>query len=330
MFPHHRDKQSFEISSGFSISIFKRLTVALAILATVVSSTTFASPDFPDAVPPKAAPTGAPTSTDNVTDTGTDAIGEWIEENGAAYKLFLDVPPTQPKPLYGAPNLNADSFINSNDSFVEAAKQKLFTPPPEALEADSAAAQIKAVMKDLKFGKRCDRFATEKGFGIWGRTVVEEISTGHAPALIEGTEDLRKACPNYDYLGYKEKSYVWVKVLASMSFLESSCNPAANVPGIKSDRRAVGILQLHGGAEQKYAEDCKRGASRSPQETLRCGIQMLNDQLTRTSALFSRESYWGVLRPQGDLVKTKKGKRRALLARIVVGSLKELPLCQRK
>lgn len=257
-------------------------------------------------------------------------IADWLEENGSYYDLFLDPKPeVKAPPQSGTISLKPIS-INLKQTVGEQQKKKVFTPPPKALASTDAAAQIKAVMNDLKFGNKCDAFATEKGFGTWGRTVVEEISNGKAPALIEGTEDLRRACPNYDYLGYREKSYVWVKILASMSFLESSCNPKANVPGIKADRRAVGLLQLHGGSEQIYAEECKRGAARSPTETLRCGIQMLNDQVVRSDALFSRKSYWGVLRPQGDLVKTKKGKRRALLARVVVGSLKELPLCQRR
>ncbi len=259
---------------------------------------------------------------------GKDAVSEWLENNGSLYNLFLDPKPVVIETPASAPK----SVVNPNpkETFEAKSRTKPFIPPPEALNSNDAAAQIKAVMNDLKFGKSCDSFATEKGFGAWGRAVIEEISSGKAPALVGGTEDLRRACPNYDYLGFREKSYVWVKVLATMSFLESSCNPNADVPGIKAGRRAVGLLQLHGGSEQNYAEDCRRGASRSPRETLRCGIQMLNDQITRSGALFSRESYWGVLRPQGDLVKTHKGKRRALLARMVVGSLKELPLCQRK
>lgn len=211
-------------------------------------------------------------------------------------------------------------------------EKKVFTPPPAAVQTTDAAAQIAAVMKDLEFSDRCDQFATESGFGSWGRVIIEELVRGEGDSLLRGTDDLRRACPNYDYLGVREKSYVWVKIIASMTFLESSCNPRAGLESVVNgpNGRAAGLLQLHKNKEHTYGANCAKGASLSPTSTLKCAISMLDRQVEKTQALFSRATYWGVLRPQGDVVSTKRGKRRVVLAKTVIGGLKELPICQRR
>lgn len=213
-----------------------------------------------------------------------------------------------------------------------APEKKVFTPPAAAVQTTDAAAQIAAVMKDLDFSNRCDQFATEAGFGAWGRVIIEELVRGEGDSLLRGTDDLRRACPNYDYLGVREKSYVWVKIIASMTFLESSCNPRAGLESVVNgpNGRAAGLLQLHKNKEHEYGPKCPKGASLSPSSTLKCAISMLDRQIEKTEALFSRATYWGVLRPQGDVVSTKRGKRRVVLAKTVVGGLRELPICQRK
>ncbi len=213
-----------------------------------------------------------------------------------------------------------------------AVEKKVFTPPAAAVQTADAAAQIAAVMKDLEFSDRCDQFATESGFGSWGRVIIEELVRGEGDSLLRGTDDLRRACPNYDYLGVREKSYVWVKIIASMTFLESSCNPRAGLESVVNgpNGRAAGLLQLHKNKEHTYGANCSKGASLSPTATLKCAISMLDRQVEKTQALFSRATYWGVLRPQGDVVSTKRGKRRVVLAKTVIGGLRELPICQRR
>lgn len=293
------------------------------------------------------------TTTTAVRSTSDDPIGEWIEKNGDRFGLYWDEPtaktptakPTAPQRGVVAPrggavimrtaetrtvNPSVDQVgVEAGESKVE---KKVFTPPPAAVQTTDAAAQISAVMKDLEFSDRCDQFATPNGFGPWGRVIVEELVRGEGDALLRGSDDLRRACPNYDYLGVREKSYVWVKVIASMTFLESSCNPRAGLERVVKgpNGRAAGLLQLHKDKENQYGANCPKGASTSPTATLKCAISMLDRQLEKTEALFSRATYWGVLRPQGDVVKTKRGKRRVVLAKTVIGGLRELPLCRRK
>jgi hypothetical protein len=207
--------------------------------------------------------------------------------------------------------------------------KKSFSPPADATKSSSAAAQISAVMKDLAFGGKCSGFATPAGFGTFGKVVIQELANGNANSLLQGTDDLRRACPNYEFLTIQQRSHVWVNVLATMSFLESTCNPRGVGKG--PDGKAAGLLQLHAGFEQKAAPGCNRNDSHSPIKSLQCAISIIETQIKRTSALFSEDTHFGVLRPQGDLIKLPNGQlKRVVKARIVVGGIKELPFCQRK
>lgn len=272
------------------------------------------------AVPARAA--GAPTRPVD----SSDVLGEWLEQNAELFDLYMDESDVPQKPTGNEPF----GSVPVTPVRVKVEK-KTFTPPPAAIATSDAATQIKAVMDDLKFKGTCDQFATEKGFGPWGRVVIDALKRGHGEALLEGPDDLLEHCPNYKNLGVEERSYVWVNIFAMMAFKESTCRPGARRPGIAAGRWARGILQLHEDKENTYSKSCKRGASRSPGETLRCGIVMLNNQVQETGRLFYKRTYWGVLRPQGDLKKDPKtGRaRRVDLTKLTKGSLKELPLCQR-
>lgn len=255
-----------------------------------------------------------------------DVLGEWLEQNAEQFDLYMDEPKAASKPAGNEP------FGSVPITPVRLQVQKkTFTPPPAAIATSDAATQIKAVMDDFKFQGTCDQFATEKGFGTWGRTIIDALKRGHGEALLEGPEDIAAYCPNYKNLGVEERSYVWVNIFAMMAFKESTCRPDARRPGIAAGRWARGILQLHEDNEHIYSKSCRRGASRSPVDTLRCGIVMLNNQVQETGRLFYKRTHWGVLRPQGDLKRDPKTglARRVDLTRLTKGSLKELPLCQR-
>ena len=195
------------------------------------------------------------------------------------------------------------------------------------------ALQVAAVIDDLGYNDRCNGFADEKGLGRLGRVIVNEVTNGqyeHVGNLLKGSDDLKRACPRYDTLNTNEKAHVYVMLLASMSFFESSCDPTSGLKRrVQGPNGALGgLIQLHKGKENVYAPNCPRGASNKPETTLTCGLSMLNKQLERQDAIFSPRSYWDVLRPKKTFVKTKSGKRRQVqLARTVVGSLRELPLC---
>ncbi|CAN5653461.1 hypothetical protein BH10BDE1_BH10BDE1_26540 [soil metagenome] len=247
----------------------------------------------------------------------------------------IDMPAgsTTGEPFAKVPMTNATtSFVNQPVVEIPipeiAIQKKTFTPPPEAAKSSSAAAQISAVMSDLDFSAKCSGFATAAGFGAWGKAIIQELADGNANSLLQGTDDLRRACPNYDFLTVPQKSHVWVNVFASMSFLESSCDPRKTAQG--PNGTAAGLLQLHAGRENEAAPGCNKRDSKSPITSLRCAISIIETQVKRTSALFSRDTHFGVLRPQGDLVRTRTGLRRVVKARVVVGGLRELPDCQRK
>lgn len=253
-----------------------------------------------------------------------DPLDAWFTINGQAFGLLADEPKTE------SPSQTSNSGQPPRPVTMKV-EPKRFTPPPKAIATSDAAVQIKAVMDDLKFKGVCDKFADEKGFGPWGHAVIDSLKRGNGEALLAGTNDLRRACPNYDNLGVEERSYVWVNVFATMAFKESSCRPAVERPGIKKGRFAKGILQLHKDSEQAYAEGCNRGDSRSAVKSLSCGIAILNKQIEKSDRLFYDDSHWGVLRPKGDLIRDPKTgkKRRVVLTRLIIGGLKELPLCQR-
>ncbi len=278
--------------------------------------------------------------------THPDPIGKWLEENAEQFGLlepvmFTDRPKSNNSMVYrpnGAKTTPhsvvfryvGDGTANPKNIIPDIPKiiKKVFTPPPEALKSEDAAVQISAVMKDLNYAATCSMFASSKGLGSWGQYIVDELVRGKGNSLIEGSNDLREACPNYDHLGVREKSHVWVKIFAAMAHRESSCNPKASRPG--EHGQAVGLFQLHQGAEQRYSKGCKANDSGSVSGSLRCGIAMIDGQMQQKNQLFHPKTHFGVLRPQGDLVPDKNGrKQRVFLARLVIGGLKELPFCQR-
>ncbi|MBL7686800.1 MAG: hypothetical protein JNJ49_02115 [Bdellovibrionaceae bacterium] len=241
-------------------------------------------------------------------DLTQDPLGDWLEQNADKMRLYVDGQTNTEKP-------------------------KQFVPPTGTSSTMDPALQVAAVIADLGYNKRCSAFADENGLGRLGKVVVNEISNGqfeHVGNLLNGSDDLKRACPRYDTLNTNEKAHVFVMLLASMSFFESSCDPTSGLKRrVQGPNGALGgLIQLHKGKENVYAPNCPRGASNKPETTLTCGLSMLNKQLDRQEAIFSPRSYWEVLRPKKTFVKTKSGKRRQVqLARTVVGSLRELPLC---
>ncbi len=236
---------------------------------------------------------------------------QWIFENGEFLGLFEEEKKSTEPPTF---DVNVP--------------EKIFTPPADALKTHDPAAQITAVLDDLRTKNVCSKFANKDGFGVYGKFIIDDLMRGNNARLLEGADDLREACPAYDYLGAQEKANVWVQILAMMAFKESTCNPRASAQA--KNGVAAGLLALHQGAERKYAPRCTNFDSNSAVGSLRCGLSILDAQIKRTGRLFSTDTHFGVLRPQGDLVKFPDGReRRVYSQRILVGGLKELPLCRR-
>lgn len=241
-------------------------------------------------------------------DLTEDPLGQWLDQNADKMRLYVDGQANSETP-------------------------KQFAPPTGINSTMDPALQVAAVIDDLGYNERCNSFADKRGLGHLGRVIVNELTNGqyeHVGNLLNGSDDLKRACPRYDTLNTYEKAHVYVMLLASMSFFESSCDATSGLKRrVRGPNGALGgLIQLHKGKEDVYAPNCPRGASNKPETTLTCGLSMLNKQLDRQAAIFSPRSYWEVLRPKKTFVKTKSGKRRQVqLARTVVGSLRELPLC---
>lgn len=174
---------------------------------------------------------------------------------------------------------------------------------------------IYSINEKMKFAERCDSFADDEGLGKWGTTIVtfmqadrlqQDSSKRLYSELYEGSADLIALCPAFPKLNDNGKELVWVMIINAMVHLESSCKKAETAQGPNGSLK--GLMQLHQGKENKYARGCRRGDANSPDTTFRCSLSMLNRQLANDESLFSRRSYWDVLRPQARSQKYKKVK----------------------
>lgn len=168
----------------------------------------------------------------------------------------------------------------------------------------------------MRFANKCDSFATLNDMGQWGRLILEELKRNRYSELYRGAPDLTQSCPNFNSMNDEGREVVWVMVVNAMAHLESSCT--LNIPAKGPNGALIGLLQLHNGAEQKYAKYCKKGDGKTAEGTFRCGLSMLEGQLSRDNSLFSRKSYWDVLRPQAKSQKYLKIQK----------ALKNLSICK--
>jgi hypothetical protein len=182
--------------------------------------------------------------------------------------------------------------------------------------AKTSVSELFNVNEAMNFATKCESFVDEEGLGKWGNTIVEELHRERYEALYQGTDDLKAICPGFSSLNDNSKELVWVMILNAMVHLESSCDKTETARGPNGG--LVGLLQLHRNREQVYAQGCKRGDGLNPASTFRCGLSMLNRQLSNDEALFSRKSYWDVLRPQARSQKFRK----------VQASVKKLSVCK--
>lgn len=152
----------------------------------------------------------------------------------------------------------------------------------------------------------CSKFASESGWGEWGQSIIKTLNSNEFPNLFEGSSDLRAACPAYNSLSESEKKSVWITIINTMAIGESTCGVNNHAQG--PNGRLVGLLQLHVGREQAYDDGCKRGDGNRPETNMKCALHMIEGQMRRSGELFSRKSYWDVLRPQARSQKFQKIK----------------------
>nr|BFD62341.1 hypothetical protein BdHM001_10220 [Bdellovibrio sp. HM001]BFD67749.1 hypothetical protein HAGR004_27710 [Bdellovibrio sp. HAGR004] len=163
---------------------------------------------------------------------------------------------------------------------------------------------ITDINKNLKWGPKCNNFASGTELGQWGHYIREDYLKGSYPNLEKGSPDIHRVCPTYSKMKPTDKANFWVLVFNAMANYESTCNK--NAPAKGPNGSLYGLMQLHVGKEGAYAKDCSNGDSKYPSDTFSCTFSMLDGQLRRDDALFSRKSYWDVLRPQAKSGKSKK------------------------
>lgn len=184
------------------------------------------------------------------------------------------------------------------------------------IDADANSGNIADVNRDMSFSRQCKSFAENTNFGVWGTLIVNELRRVRREELYTGTPDLIAICPAFSAMNDESKEVVWVMIINAMAHLESSCRKT--VTGKGPNGVVAGLLQLHQGREQIYAPGCARGDADTPAGSFRCGIAMLAKQVAIHNEVFSRRSYWDVLRPQ----------QRTAKFRIIQNAVKNLSICQ--
>jgi hypothetical protein len=163
---------------------------------------------------------------------------------------------------------------------------------------------IDQINSKFKWANSCEKFSTENSLGQWGKAIRSDFMTSDYEYLEKGPRDIMRICPTYTKMKKADKANFWVLVFNAMAHYESSCDASATAKGPNGSLK--GLLQLHVGAEGKYAKSCENGDSKTPTDTFNCAFNMLNDQVRRDEDLFSRKSYWDVLRPQAASRKALK------------------------
>lgn len=154
----------------------------------------------------------------------------------------------------------------------------------------------------------------------WRHIVLKELTPTKYPLFFDpkGSNDIVKFCPNFPNLEEHEKKIILLRIIDGMVFFESSCNVSARARG--PNGTAYGLLQLHLGREQDYERNCRKNDSRTSNRSLRCGLNMIHNQVDDNNKIFFAGSYWEVLRPNG----------RSRKAKLIARHLWHYPLCHGK
>lgn len=185
-----------------------------------------------------------------------------------------------------------------------------------SLELDMNAATDVSQIINKKYGDKCDNFAGDGEVNKWGLIIERELDKDRHQALYNAPSDVRRLCPKYTEMNDEDKKGLWILIISAMTHYESTCIVSESAKG--PNGTAAGLLQLHRGKEANYSSGCRNGDASTAERSLICGISMLNDQVERGEVLFSRRSYWDVLRPQGQ-------SRKASRIQAVIG---QYPACR--
>lgn len=154
-----------------------------------------------------------------------------------------------------------------------------------------------------KLNDKCVIFMNkDQVLGELGQYIFNELmanSNEYQPMLT--AKSLERYCPKYPKLNDRNKALIWTIIMTTVAHFESSCTITSKAKG--PNGQAYGYYQLHKNKEFNYIDknldSCPKGSSTKGELSTKCAMAMLNRQLLKDNGnLFSKDSYWDVLRPK--------------------------------
>jgi hypothetical protein len=175
----------------------------------------------------------------------------------------------------------------------------------EILKAEQLADRTAIDIAGVKLADKCEIFMKKEDLlGPIGQKVFDLVDGKGAdfPHVLAGG-NVTRYCSRYSAMSRDQRAFVWALIMTTIAHFESSCRITASIKG--PNGRTWGFYQLHKGQESRYERGaknyCPKNASQDPKISTACALSMIDDQLKRTDGnLFSRDSYWDVLRPNGE------------------------------
>lgn len=212
--------------------------------------------------------------------------------------------------------------FESNEKVQQALNKKYLEDYVDLINRLQLSKQTSYKVSNLTVENECVSFMNKDlVLGSVGKAIYNSIGSNSDlyPNLVWGGS-ISKYCSKYPKMALKQKALVWVMLMTAMAQFESSCQPTASAKG--PNGTAYGLYQLHKGKEDDYnsgaIKACRKNASKDPIASTTCALMMIENQLEKSGGkLFYNESYWDVLRPNGQ-----SGK-----AKLIAESLRQSTLC---
>lgn len=195
-------------------------------------------------------------------------------------------------------------------------------PQPVATIAETGA-HLDRMSSEEGWKNACTEFVQDGQIGQYGEKIVNEVMKSQNINIKKGDADLVSLCPNYPMMDDGSKANVFLIILTSMAFEESTCNNNETARGPNGTAR--GFFQLHSGKEASYGPDCRNYDSRTPEGSITCAVSIINKEMGAGN-LFDQGSHWDVLRPMRWDRKRKKYFANPSYAQIR-SAITEFPAC---
>ena len=189
-----------------------------------------------------------------------------------------------------------ESLKKCIEEFSETVNNKLGESPLPCvtIEPDIKKIPFPALSEEFKVSDKeeeniCRNFISDKGdpgsYGPWGEMVVKYLDEKGENSIffseeLTGMSTGVQACPNWKDMSIDEKKHFWVWTMASISKIESTCNPKAR-NGQSTNGVAVGLVQLDERKSQRSwrGQNCKTASVAGVEDNLRCGLDILAELL---------------------------------------------------